>query len=223
MSSKPKNLPLAILLLCTISLAPVAAAQKATYQVTPGNTDPNGFPLSGASVCLSPAKVCFQMPDLQRANVTYPFALEPHARAIMEDPSSWLLFDATFSAGGSGTLTRYAVLKPSGDSLINLLPSLALTNQSDFAIWNDTHLSPYPVVISADFVWDFHAGETHFSKHRYRIEVWQYDKPSSLYTKVLSYRTTRRYDGLDDVEKISVITPERSEILRRLTALHLSR
>ena len=101
-----------------------------------------------------------------------------------------------------------------------MLSDVALTNVSDHAVWNEPTISPYPIFVTADFVWNFAAGETHFSKHYFTVDVWQYDQKKKLYTRVTSYRTARRYDGGDSVGTVSVISPERAEILRHLAALN---
>jgi hypothetical protein len=161
------------------------------------------------------------MPDLANGNVTYQFGLDPHMKIIVPDPSSpWLLFDATFSGGGSGTLTRYAILRVNGYSFTNLLPKLALTNVSDFAVWNEKQFSKYPLLVAADFIWNFDAKETHFGPHYFAIDVWRYSLAANTYQEVITYKTSKRYDGGDSVDAITVITSERAQILRRLSTLH---
>jgi hypothetical protein len=150
----------------------------------------------------------------------YQFGLEPHWKLLPAlNGATWLLFSATFSGGGSGTLTRYAILRPEENRFINLLPDFALTNQSDEAIWNEPALSPYPLLIAADFIWDFDAGETHFSRHRFAVEAWRFDISQDRYVLAFSYKTMKKYLGLDESDSANVIKPERAEILRRLVAL----
>ena len=147
----------------------------------------------------------------------YQFGLEPKMKRLpLPNGDSWLLFSATFSGGGSGTLTRYAILRKDGSHLINLLPEVALTNNSDHAIWNEPELSKYPLFVTADFIWDFKTGETHFNKHLFNIEVWQFDLAKDHYVRAPSYTTKKKYYGLDAGDSIVVIAPERSEIVRRL-------
>jgi hypothetical protein len=90
---------------------------------------------------------------------------------------SWVFFSATFSAGGSGTLTRLAILEyQSGEgksgALVNLLPYVGLTNVSQHALWTVPNASPYPLLIVADFIWG--SGETHFPPHHYAVEAWRF-------------------------------------------------
>jgi hypothetical protein len=207
------------LLLATLLAS--ALAQSPMFTLIAGKTDADGFPLTGASFCLESAKGdCFQMPDLRNSDVTYQFGLEPHARNLPQTGTTpWFLFDAMFSGGGSGTLTRYAILSTDNGHIVNLLPDVALTNASEYAIWTNLKLSPYPIVVTADFDWDMAAGETHFAKHHYFVSVWRFDPKRNVYIKALTYRTAKKYDSLDDADTINVIAPERPEILRRLTNL----
>lgn len=130
------------------------------------------------------------------------------------------MFSAMFSGGGSGTLTRFAILRMDGTHISNLLPNVALTNNSDNAVWNEPDLSPFPLFVDADYIWNFKAGETHFSKHFFAVEVWRFDPSKDHYVRALTYKTAKRYNGLDAADTINVITPERSEILRRLKSLN---
>jgi hypothetical protein len=103
--------------------------------------------------------------------------------------------------------------------LSNVLPYVALTNNSDEAVWDEPKISLYPLLVTADFIWDFKAGETHFSRHRFTIQVWRFDRAKGRYLLALFYKTTRKYDGLDASDSVNVIAPERAEILRRLRSL----
>jgi hypothetical protein len=210
-----KNPPILWLLLV---LAP-ALGHAQQFKLVPGETDADGTPLTGAKVCLNgPLYTCYPMSSLTRGDMTYQFGLDPHATAIATPgPGPWLLFDATFSGGGSGTLTKFEIIRSEGTYLVGVLSGVALTNVSDFKIWHEPSISPYPLVVSADFVWG--KGETHFARHFYVVEVRRYDPVEREYMRVLSYRTSRKYSGGDSTP-IRVIAPERVHILRRLRALH---
>lgn len=161
------------------------------------------------------------MPDGSAGHVTYQFGLDPHSKPLNwpEDRTA-LIFDATFSAGGSGSLTRFAILREDGSGsaahLSNLLPYVVLTNNSDEAVWNEPEISPYPLLLTADFIWDFKAGETHFSQHYFMINAWQFDPKKDRYVLALSYKTRKKFNGLDASDCVSVLDPERPEILHRL-------
>ncbi len=194
------------------------------FTVARGQLDENGFPTSGAKLCLEGKKsVCYQMPSHTAAGssqLTYDFGLEPHAKILpLTNGGSWAFFSAMFSAGGSGTLTRLAILRyQSGEGrsgvLTNLLPYIGATNVSEHAVWKLRSISPYPILVDADFVWG--RNEIHFGRHYYTVEGWRFEPATDRYKKAFSYRTTKKYSG-GDSEAISVLGPERAEILRRLS------
>lgn len=216
----------ALLLLCAIaSHAQTPASSFPRFTTSPGRSDADGFPLTGASLCLLEHKnICYQLPSHTTAppgKTTYEFGLEPKAERLnILGGGSWVFFSGMFSGGGSGTLDRLAVLRfqPSatGGKIENLLPFVGVTNSSDRAMWNLPQISPYPVLVLADFVWG--EGESHFAPHFYTVEAWTYSPRDDKYFKALSYRTSRRYEGLDSTDSIKVLNPERPEILRRLSA-----
>jgi hypothetical protein len=213
-------------LLVAATLSPVAITQTKprSVRVFPGKLDSEDLPLSGARLCVAPKfSPCFVMPSMSPKGSKpgfYQFGLTPQWKLLHAPPGeTLLLFSATFSGGGSGTLTRYAILREDGGKITNLLPDVVLTNASEEAIWKDPKLSAYPIFVTADFDWDMDAGETHFSQHRYFVRVWRFDQKRDLYAEAIAYRTSRKYDSLDDADTINVISPERPEILRRLQRL----
>ncbi len=88
-----------------------------------------------------------------------------------------------FSGGGSGTLTRYAVLREDCAGPVTHLDAHSIVQakltlhglDGAHAVWNEPEISPYPLLVTADFIWDFDAGETHFSQHRFTIAAWRYN------------------------------------------------
>jgi hypothetical protein len=150
--------------------------------------------------------------------VTYEFGLEPRSERLqLAGGGSWVFFAATFSGGGSGTLTRLAVLRYESKSgkIVNLLPFEAVTNVSDRAMWMVPEASAYPVLVDADFIWG--EGETHFDSHFYDISAWKFDAAIDKFVKALSYQTPKKYRGGDD-SPIRVLAAERGEIIRRLSS-----
>jgi hypothetical protein len=139
--------------------------------------------------------------------LTYEFGLEPHASILpLTNGGSWAFFSATFSAGGSGTLTRLALLQyQHGGIFLNLLPYVAVTNVSEHAVWTILSASPYPVLVIANFVWG--SDETHFAPHHYVVEAWRFDNATDRYKKAVSYQTSKKYEG-GDYGPISVLGPE---------------
>ena len=181
-----------------------------------GKLDGDGFPTSGATLCVeSRPALCFKMPPKQQdKDLTYEFGLEPHSERLpLADGGSWVFFTAMFSGGGSGTLTRFAVLRyASAGKIENLLPWVAVTNVSQYAMWNLPEASSYPVLVLADFVWG--KGESHFAWHFYTVSAWKFDPKIGHYSEAFEYRTARKYSG-GDSDRIRVLGPERQEIIRR--------
>jgi len=195
------------------------------FTVTEGNLDADGFPVSGAKLCVLTKKdLCFQMPSEiygSSEGTKYEFGLEPHYELLkLKDRGYWVFFSALFSGGGSGTLTRFAVLRYEGDNengrIVNLLPYVAATNVSEWAIWPLPDSSAFPVLVHADFVWG--KGEYHFDSHFYTVEAWVFDSNVDKYVNAFEYKTSRKYSG-GDSSPIRVLRPERNEILRRLKSV----
>jgi hypothetical protein len=192
------------------------------FKVTEGQMDADGPPTSGAKLCaLGKRQSCFQMPSRVAdgsGNVTYEFGLDPRSERLpLAGGGSWVFFSAMFSAGGSGTLTRLAVLRYESQGvsgrIVDLLPFVGVTNVSEHAMWTVPNASLYPVLVDADFVWT--EGESHFGSHFFRVEAWRFVPKEDRYARAFSYRTSRKYGG-GDAAPVRVLGPERGEILRRL-------
>ena len=190
------------------------------FRLVRGKIDSDGLPMSGARLCLlQPADRCYVMPSntgYSSGSVTYNYGLDPRSeRLSLKYGGSLVFFSAQFSGGGSGTLDSLAILRYESDGkIVNLLPFVGVTNQSDRAVWSIPEVSSFPILVTADFYWL--DGETHFSPHFYTVSAYHFDALSSQYMKAFSYRTSKKYPGLDDVDQIHVLEPERAEILRRL-------
>jgi hypothetical protein len=208
-------------ILFILSTRVVSAA--AQYRVLPGREDVNGFPTAPASICLSYAGTahCYTSPDYMKDS---PFGLDPKAQTIGKlNGQDLTLFTATYSGGGSGTLTNFALLTVKDGDFVNLLPKVQLTNQSEYKIWHLPQISDQPILITADFVWDFKAMEasnykedTHLAHHRYTVRAFVFDAASGRYLERIRYITTRKYPGLDDADAIRVLNVEKPTILSKL-------
>jgi hypothetical protein len=139
------------------------------------------------------------------------------------DDRPLILFSAMFYGCGSGTLTDYSLLTVRAGEFVNLLPTVRLTNQSEYEFWTLPEVSTLPVLVTADFIWKFgnpkdpsDQGETHLAAHRYAIDVFVYSPKNGKYENVVDYSTKKKYASLDDVDKIRVIEPEKSAILAKL-------
>jgi hypothetical protein len=204
-----------------LALLAGVAVCRAQYRVIQGDLDADGFPTTSARLCLGATGTthCYTPPSGE-----YAFGLEPKTQVVAKlGGKDLILFTATFSGGGSGLLTNFALLTTRNDELVNLLPEVQLTNQSEYRLWNLPRISGMPVLATADFIWDFKAmkesnytEETHFSRHRYTINVYIFDPKNGRYLQRLSYATTKKYPGLDDGDGIRVLNAERTAILARL-------
>ncbi len=191
-----------------------AAACYCQYRVLPGKLDPDGLPTTPARICpgASGTEHCYTPPSDK-----YVFGLEPKARTAGKLAGrDLILFTATFSGGGSGTLTHFALLEQQSCDFVNLLPTVQLTNQSEYKLWNLPEVSKAPALVTADFVWDIDAGETHFAPHRYAVKMYVFDVKVGRYMQRVGYVTAGKYPGLDEKDAIRVLDAERPTILARL-------
>jgi hypothetical protein len=216
-SRRESSMKAALIFCLVLAPAPLLAQQ---LKLVPGSIE-DGIPVTGAKVCLNgPLYTCYSMSSLTRGDVTYVFGLDPHARAISTPgPGPWLLFDATFSAGGKNILTKYEIIRSEDTYLVGVLHGVELTNLGDFKIWNEPAISPFPLVVSADVVPS--KRERQSRPHFYTVEVRRYDPVEREYFRVLSYRTPRKYSR-GHSSSTRVITPEHARILRRLQTLKLN-
>jgi hypothetical protein len=190
------------------------------FRVIQGKINSNGLPTSGARLCLlKPANLCYEMTSntgYSSGKVVYDYGLDPRSeRLSLKGGGSFVFFSARFSGGGSGTLDSLAILRyENAKEIVNLLPFVGVSEQSDRAIWGVPEASNLPILVTADFDWM--KGETHFSKHFYNVTAYCLDARADRYAKAFSYRTSRKYPSLDEVDHVHVLKPEREEILRRL-------
>jgi hypothetical protein len=125
-----------------------------------------------------------------------------------------VLFTSESWAGGSGSLIAVAILVERAGKLVNLLPDVRVTNQSEYQIWNEPAISDTALVGTADYFWG--EGEDHFGQHRSRISTYAFSKEVESYVLRDDYMTRRKYPGFDEAGTINVIAQEKSEIVSRL-------
>jgi len=196
-------------------LAAVAAGQGVPYRIVNGQMDSDGFPKTSARLCIKSGTgdQCYSPPSPE--SPLPPFGLNATAKDLkLATGAVLIVFTAESSSGGSGSLTSIALLENRNGQLINLLPNVRVTNQSEYHFWSLPTVSAMPVLVTADFVWS--EGETHFSQHRYRITSYVYDKQAGRYVQRDQHVTEKKYAGLDDGDDINVLTPEKADIIRRL-------
>ena len=195
----------------------------AQYRVLPGNTDSDGFPMTPARLCLGATGTahCYSPPNYMK---DAPFGLDPKAQTVAKlNGQELTLFTATFSDGGSGDLTNFALLTVKNGDLIDILPKVQLTNQSEYKLWKLPQFSPAPILVTADFVWDWKAmtasnyrEETHLARHRYAIKAFVFDPKTGQDLKRVDFTTIKKYPGPDEADEIHVLDPEKLTILAKL-------
>jgi hypothetical protein len=200
--------------ICVVLIAPPlrVGATDVGYRIETPRTDADGIPMSAARLCIgfSSSTVCYTPPALNP-----PFGLHPEAEGItLSDGSRLVLFRAESWAGGSGSVTHFALLDSRSGNLLNLLPDIRLSNQSELRIWKSPAKSSMPLVVTAEYIWA--EGETHFSRHRYRITTYSYDDADGRYVERDKYVTERKYPGLDEADSITVLEVEKTTVLGRL-------
>lgn len=218
---------LGVFVLFAISILSLRAQTDSTrvpefphFKLIRGKVDSDGLPMSGARLCLlRSADDCYLMPSntgYSSGSVVYNYGLDPRSeRVSLKDGGSLVFFSARFSGGGSGTLDSLAILRyENSGKIVNLLPFVGVTNQSDRAVWSVQEASSFPILVTADFYWM--DGEAHFAKHFYTVTAYRFEAQSGRYAKAFSYHTSKKYPGLDDVDQVHVLEQERGEILRRL-------
>jgi len=202
-----------ILSIYVLTLAYGGISQTSTgYRLRPGKTNSDGFPITAAQLCFGSenSEHCYSPPDQDP-----PFGANPQSQPIkLSTGTELVLFTAESSAGGSGSLTILALVEDRNGQALNLLPKVVVSNQSEYALWNLSEISAMPVLVTADFLWT--DGETHFSSHHYRIRAYVYNKQVGRYLEQVQFPTAKKYPGLDDVDNIHVLAPERSGIVTKL-------
>jgi len=144
-----------------------------------------------------------------------PFGFLPHVEVVRLNPTQTaLLFSAVASASGSGSLKLLALLHLRNGNLEDLLPSVRISEQGEYRLWREPSVSKMVLVVTADYLWG--DGETHFSRHRFKVSTYAFGTSASSYLLCDEYVTSKKYPSLDEADKITVLEQEKPEILARL-------
>lgn len=231
MRPKYRRYAMPLLTLAVFTIAAASSAQTNARSVSDfppfilheGANDEDGLPASNARLCLSNGpRTCFSLsslrPDKKYKDLVFDFGLFPKAQRVpLHSGGSLVLFSAD-CGGGSGSSTRFALLRYEQDgSLRDLLPELMLTNQSDHALWDVPAVSDMPLLVTADFIWE--GLEGHYGPHFYEIRVYRYNPGTGKYAEILKYQTSHKYRGFDNFDNpFPLLKYEKSSILRKLRA-----
>jgi hypothetical protein len=174
-------------------------------------TDCEAVTNAPAKLCLRPMEACYTPPDREP-----PFGFRPHAEVMRLGPRlEAVLFTAESSSCGSGGLHFLSLLDVRDGKILNLLPEVIVSNQGEYSIRLEPSVSPIAMFMTADAIWA--KEETHFGRHHFRVTVYTFDASHFAYSQRIQYVTGSKYPTLDDVERISVLAHEKSEILSRLS------
>jgi hypothetical protein len=184
--------------------------------LTVPETDADGFyPKGPASICVEapPERQCYTAPK--------DFGRNPTAAVVEVKKGEPALFFSAASGGVSGFTIHFALLRPAGKALKNLLMSDAsVSAQSQNAFWTDPSISDAPFLVTADYIWG--PDESHSSPHRFVISAYvqrhSFDLEGDYYFLQDRYLTVRSYDleaGKD------ILASEKPEILARLRRVKL--
>ncbi len=209
-------LTLSVLTMLAQSNLPPLRSQHITFS-QPALDPFSGLPTSAVTICLESKgeQQCFSPPTQGPA-----FGLNPKAKLVQLGlGKEAILYTVEASGGGSGTaifisLLQNSSLHASSPDLENLLPKVILTEQSQYQFWSEPVISKTKLFITANYVWNH--GETHFSRHRFRISSYLFEQQNGFYELRDEYITAKKYPSLDEVDRVKVLEAERSQILLRL-------
>jgi hypothetical protein len=191
------------------------------YKLIEGAKDGPYFAATGAQLCLADGlKTCFALsPQKAKFNgeeMATQFGLMPEGQRISIRAGGSLVLFFADSGGGSDSGVKFALLRYRRDQpLYDLLPEIELSNQSDHALWDIPSLSPMPLLVTADFLWE--GPEGHYGRHFYEIHTYRYNANIDKYEQILKYQTKRKYRGFDNFDDpFPLLKYEKSSILRKL-------
>lgn len=170
------------------------------------------FPKGPASVCLEPP------PNRQCYTAPKGFGRDASDEVIELDKSTKALLFRAANGGVSGWSIHLALLLPvSGDSLDDLFSyeDVTLSNQSEYGFWKEHSFSPWPLFVTADYIWG--PGEAHYDAHRIIVSAYMREFNSATadqeqYYLADRYMTARKYD----LDKRDILDLEKQEIFARL-------
>ncbi len=172
-----------------------------------------------------PAKICFseiQNPKTAACHEAkgvndFPFQEVTDLKLVLLDKSRTkygVLFTAQHHGATIGK-TKYIsiwVFKEESKGFANLLEKTAITDQGEFKIYSSL-IGKSGYFILADRIWDSKT-ETLYAPHYYEISIFKLHE--SKYEFVSKYKTSKKYNSLDNTTRINVIDPEKQNIIKVL-------
>ncbi len=150
-------------------------------------------------------------------SVRYPHQTVSRVETISINPTAkgiWI--SATFSGGGSGSLTRNELwLYDSKRDEFDKAITFNQTEQGEAKFVSSGPLAG--CLVTADAHWGI--DESHFEPHYFRMTVRKFNQSSQSYDEILQYLTSKKYDSLDS-GSIDVVSPELPQTLAKLKAVY---
>ena len=163
---------------------------------------------------------CFSAEDeYLEKNKHYSYSLVKKIKIITlqksKKPREGILFVAENRDFAVGWLTFISIwsYNEKAEKFEKMLPTKRVTEQGEYKIVPVIKDKIEGVFVTADFILRLEEGETHYSPHRYVIQIYQIGEDRK-YKFVGKYETKKKYLSLDDIDssEINVIEPELSNI-----------
>lgn len=166
------------------------------------------------------SEFCFTAEDeYSEKNKRYSYSLVKDLKIITlqksKKPREGILFIAENRDFAVGWLTFISIwhYNEKDGKFEKIPPTKRVTEQGEYKIIPVIKDKIEGVFVTADFILKLEEGETHYSPHRYVIQIYQIGEDGK-YKFVEKYETKTKYLSLDDVDsnEINVIEPELSNI-----------
>jgi hypothetical protein len=103
------------------------------------------------------------------------------------------------------------VYSKKGPNFVNALPSIRLSDVSEYRILAQTNKGPHGIFVTADRIWNTGEGPLYGGEHHFQIEVYKYLRPRS-FQLLGKYVTDRKYLTVDILDDYGVIKSEQQTI-----------
>lgn len=176
----------------------------------------------------TPAKLCFSHPSHKHESCTKITSSIPNSVLFnyqtvkkldivqIAPNTKAVTFQAEFWGGGSGLAEQISLWLFDPVSNFWSQALVISTNESgQYKFISSGALAGN--VITADPVWDFDEGESHFSAHRYEMTVYRFKAQD--YAKILTYQTKKKYNDEQDEKIRDIIASELSNVRSLLGAI----
>jgi hypothetical protein len=217
-SSKDSTSPVEYVEVKTIPLYEILKTkEKWEVKAFQANVEDLGYKEIPARICFctDSCRQCFEAKtdsDETLYNFQYVKKLSLEPLFKNKEPLNANLFITEYHyEGGSGSLNYLTlwVYKRETKEFVNIVPKVLFTEQGEYRLFSKEK-GVEGILVIADYVWG--DGETHFSQHRYKIEIYKFVNNSKSFVLYKEYTTKSKYTSLDETDEINVIMPELKKI-----------